>query len=120
MFVPGRAPQRPSEPGGYIWMPSGCPKKPFYAQTYWRFLEGFDTLTCVEAQRKYARWCGVEDATTIFIQRKPTIPKKPGCYVWMPAGCTQHPFPVPNNTRSSIRPFWRLDGERNNSNHTFR
>merc|ERR1719511_381728 len=36
VFVPGKGPPRPTVPGCYMWMPTGCPKQKFHAMTTWR------------------------------------------------------------------------------------
>jgi len=94
---PARGPPEPSAPGCYVWMPSGCEKQRFHAQSAWREASGtefFDQDSCADrAPVKYDRWCGTEDAFALWVPAAPEPPLEPGCYAWLPTGCKLNPLP---------------------------
>lgn len=119
-------PEKPTRPGCYVWVPSGCPNQHFLAKYNWKL----DTSTqptnqelCDSRKNSFDSWCGVTDAQTLFVPKEgspntiysesapnskqaesthspvatksglspiaPASPVEPGCFVWMPTGCTQ-------------------------------
>merc|ERR1719401_1560894 len=89
-------------------MPTACPRQKFHAKTTWRHIPFDNETACAtEGKKKYDDWCGGNDAKTLWVPRAPKAPKEPGCYVWMPTGCTNHPF--------HVRQQWKRDawGEEN-------
>lgn len=92
-FVSGLEPVKPMMAGCYAWLPSGCHKHHFHAKSLWRKIEETNQSACEqEAPQKYNVWCGIADARTLFVSHPPAKPAEPGCYVWMPTGCSLHPF----------------------------
>jgi len=107
---PENGPPEPSAPGCYVWMPSGCEKQHFHAQSAWRQTTSFtDQDSCVDrAPEKYNRWCDTKDAFAVWVPVEPEPPQKPGCYARFPTGCTRNP--VAGDGGRWVRDGW---GEKN-------
>jgi hypothetical protein len=107
---PTNGPPEPSAPGCYVWMPSGCEKQRFHAQSAWRQTTSFtDQDSCADrAPEKYNRWCDTKDAFAVWVPPEPEQPREPGCYAWFPTGCKLNP--MSGNSSRWIRDGW---GEKN-------
>jgi len=107
---PENGPPEPSAPGCYVWMPSGCERQHFHAQSAWRQTTSFtDQESCADrAPEKYNRWCGTKDAFAVWVPAEPEPPQEPGCYARFPTGCTRNP--VAGDGGRWVRDGW---GEKN-------
>jgi len=103
---PANGPPEPSAPGCYVWMPGGCEKQRFHAQSAWRQTTSYtDQDSCTnKAPEKYNRWCDARDAFAVWVAAAPEPPQEPGCFAWFPTGCKLNPISGNLSTR------WIRDG----------
>jgi len=66
----------PSEPGCYMRMLSGCPKKPMETHLWrhdaWAEAHELDKAGCEERKRVWDRYCEADDAKVFFVPTPPT------------------------------------------------
>jgi hypothetical protein len=66
----------PSQPGCYMRMPSGCPKKPMETHMWrhdsWAEEHQLDRAGCEERKRVWDRYCDADDANVFFVPKPPT------------------------------------------------
>ncbi|CAK0836281.1 unnamed protein product [Prorocentrum cordatum] len=96
----GEGPTRPTEPGCYVWLPSGCPNHKFNAKDFWRKREDANVRSqyLVDVKEMLDAWCGSTDAQMLFIAPPPPTPPAPKghrCYIYMPSGCEKRMFKTP-------------------------
>jgi len=93
----GEGPTRPTEPGCYVWLPSGCPNHKFNAKDFWRKREDANVRSqcLVDVKEMLDAWCGTTGTQVLFIAPPPSLPPQPqtpGCYIYIPSGCEKHMF----------------------------
>lgn len=113
LFVP----KTPNRPGCYAWRPRGCPQQQTDAYDTWRAdAKGrTSSVACQEREAAFDRWCGSNGTRMVFVSTEPTtpqLPKTPGCYAWMPSGCSKQ-----GAATSEVYSKWHGD-ERGRSNAT--
>merc|ERR1712032_1157999 len=61
-------PSPPTNPGCYVWLPSGCLQHAYHAKTFWRKTQDEDPSACKDdLPLKFNSWCGTTDAKTTFV-----------------------------------------------------
>jgi len=105
---------RPSEPGCYVWLPSGCPNHNFNAKNIWRQRKEVNSRSrcIIETKEMLDAWCGTTDARMLFIApplRTPPAPEAPGCYIYLPGGCDKHALKTPTWRELSSKEFPNKD-----------
>jgi len=103
-------PSRPTEPGCYVWLPSGCPNHKYSAKDVWRKRDDAKVRSrcMIEAKELLDAWCGTTDARMLFIAPPPPTPPAPdapGCYIYMPSGCEKQNFKTPTWRELSSKDF---------------
>lgn len=107
-------PTRPTEPGCYVWLPSGCPNHKYSAKDVWRKREDAKVRSrcMIDAKEMLDAWCATTDARMLFIEPPPptpAAPEAPGCYIYMPSGCEKQLFKTPTWRELSSKDFPNRD-----------
>jgi len=73
--LPAGAPPPPHESGCYVWLPSGCPMKPFHAKFFWRRDDWGEanekasesSAACGVRKAVFDMWCHTTDAVMMYL-----------------------------------------------------
>jgi len=71
---PSALEEYPSQPGCYMKMPSGCPKKPMRTQAWrhdtWAEQQGLDEEKCKQRKSTWDKYCESTNARTVFVAKQ--------------------------------------------------
>jgi len=99
LFVP----EKPTQPGCYVWRPLGCSRQQTEVYDTWRWdpKGRRDFRACKDRAAVLDQWCDSKGTRMMFV---PELPKTPGCYAWRPSGCSKQ-----GANMSEAYAMWRGD-----------